>query len=167
MFVLIRTVVYASTFIALFLVFVPARLLERSGIVTPPAVGPAQVAGAAVAAVGGFVALWSVFTFAFLGRGTPAPFDPPRRLVVGGPYRYVRNPMYLGAVTALAGAALFYRSLPLLGYCTIFIIVVAGFVVAYEEPVLRRTFGPEYERYCRAVGRWWPARPHRDRTADP
>lgn len=162
MFVLVRTLVYATTFVSLFLVFVPARLLARSGIVNPPAIGPAQVAGGLLAALGTAVVLWCVLSFAFLGRGTPAPFDPPRRLVTRGPYRRVRNPMYLGAVTTLAGAALFYQSPALLVYCAFFIIAVAVFVVGYEEPTLRRTFGVDYERYCRRVGRWWPSGRNRD-----
>jgi len=93
-----------------------------------------------------------------IGRGTPAPFDPPRRLVVVGPYRLVRNPMYIGASLALAGAALFYESWALLGYCTVFALVMHLFVVVYEEPTLRTTFGGDYVRYCERVRRWWPRR---------
>ncbi len=66
--------------------------------------------------------------------GTPAPFDPPRQLVVAGPYRMVRNPMYLGAALALAGAALFYRSWALLLYCAAFLLITHLFVVGYENP---------------------------------
>jgi len=68
----------------------------------------------------------------------------------------VRNPMYIGAGLALAGAALFYLSLPLLGYAAAFAFVTHLFVVLYEEPTLRSTFGTDYEGYCRRVGRWWP-----------
>src|SRR5450631_479492 len=82
--------------------------------------------------------------------------DPPRRLVVRGPYRFVRNPMYISAGLALAGAALFYESLPLLGYIGLYFVATHLFVVWYEEPVLRHTFGQEYEAYCRRVRRWWP-----------
>jgi protein-S-isoprenylcysteine O-methyltransferase Ste14 len=91
-----------------------------------------------------------------IGKGTPAPFDPPRRLVVRGPYRFVRNPMYLGGALTLAGAALFYRSLFLLGYDCIFLLAFSLFVLFYEEPTLRRTFGPDYEAYCHRVARWLP-----------
>jgi len=109
-----------------------------------------------IGALGSLVALWCIFTFATIGQGTPAPFDPPQRLVIRGPYRFVRNPMYIGAGLALAGAALFYRSLPILGYTVFFFLVVHLFVVGYEEPTLRRTFGQEYAAYCERVGRWWP-----------
>lgn len=102
------------------------------------------------------MALWCVGTFALVGRGTPAPFDPPRRLVVRGPYARVRNPMYLGAVLALGAAALFYLSLALLAFAALFLVATHLFVVAYEEPKLRRSFGAEYDAYCREVRRWCP-----------
>jgi len=71
-------------------------------------------------------------------------------------YRFVRNPMYIGAGLALAGAALFYGSLPLLGYTAVFFLATHLFVLWYEEPTLRRSFGPEYDAYSRQVKRWWP-----------
>ena len=156
MFVLARTITYAALFIGLVLIYLPARVLSWSGIVRPAAIEAPQVAGMVIGAAGAAVALWCVFTFAFIGRGTPAPFDPPRRLVIQGPYRFVRNPMYIGAGLALAGAALFYQSWPLLGYTGLFFLVTHLFVLGYEEPTLRRTFGQEYEAYCRQVRRWWP-----------
>jgi protein-S-isoprenylcysteine O-methyltransferase Ste14 len=113
-----------------------------------------------VGAGGAALALWCIVTFAVIGRGTPAPFDPPRRLVVIGPYRLVRNPMYLGAGLALARAALFYESRALLGYCAAFAFVMYLFVVVYEEPTLRATFGAPYVRYCERVHRWWPRPRH-------
>ncbi|MBI4763892.1 MAG: isoprenylcysteine carboxylmethyltransferase family protein [Deltaproteobacteria bacterium] len=125
-------------------------------MVRPETIGVQQVIGIIVGAAGAAVALWCVFSFAFIGKGTPAPFDPPRRLVVQGPYRFVRNPMYLGAGFALAGAALFYGSWVLLGYIGLFFLATHLFVVGYEEPTLRRTFGPEYDAYCRRVSRWRP-----------
>jgi protein-S-isoprenylcysteine O-methyltransferase Ste14 len=155
MFVFARAVTYAVLFVGFVLIYLPARVLSWSGIVRPPIAGP-QVAGMLIGAVGGAVALWCIFTFVTVGRGTPAPFDPPRRLVIRGPYRFVRNPMYIGAGLALAGAALFYESVPLLGYAALFFLATHVFVVLYEEPTLRRTFGQEYEAYCRQVGRWWP-----------
>jgi len=139
-------------------VFLPARILSGSGIVRPAGIGAGQVAGVAVGASGAVLALWCVVTFIVIGRGTPAPFDPPRRLVVVGPYRLVRNPMYIGAGLALAGAAMFYESWALLGYCAAFALVTHLFVVLYEEPTLRAAFGAAYVRYCERVQRWWPGR---------
>jgi len=157
MFVLARTITYAALFIGLVLIYLPARVLSWSGIVRPAAIAAPQIAGMVLGAAGAAVALWCVLTFAFTGRGTPAPFDPPRRLVVRGPYRFVRNPMYIGAGVALASAALFYKSWPLLGYAGLFLVVTHLFVLWYEEPTLRRTFGQEYEAYSAQVRRWWPS----------
>jgi protein-S-isoprenylcysteine O-methyltransferase Ste14 len=155
-FVVVRAVTYATLFIGFVLVFLPARLLSRSGVASPPGLGIAQVTGIVVATTGAALAVWCILTFALLGRGTPAPFDPPRHLVVRGPYKYVRNPMYLGAAAALAGAALFYGSVVLGLYAAVFLLMTHSFVLWYEEPTLRVTFGAEYEHYCTQVRRWWP-----------
>ncbi len=156
MFVLMRAVTYAALFIGFLLVFLPGRVLEWSGVRRPAALGLTQVVGLAIVILGAALALWCILTFVFVGRGTPAPFDPPRRLVVRGPYRYVRNPMYIGAGLALAGAALFYGSWPLVGYTVLFLLITHLFVRLYEEPTLRRLFGAEYEVYSRRVKRWRP-----------
>ena len=153
---MVRALVYSTFFVGFVLIFLPARVLEWSGIVTPPERGLFQIAGLVVGALGAALAAWCILTFSLVGRGTPAPFDPPRRLVAAGPYRRVRNPMYLGAGAALAGAALYYESLALLGYLVAFLLVMNLFVLVYEEPTLLRTFGAEYEGYCRQAGRWWP-----------
>jgi len=158
MFVLARAVTYSALFIGFLLIFLPARILSSTGITRPSAFGAPQVAGMVLGACGAALALACIFTFVFAGRGTPAPFDPPRRLVVRGPYGVVRNPMYLGAGLALMGAALVYQSIPLLGYAGAFLLITHVFVVLYEEPTLRQTFESEYESYCRRVGRWWPKR---------
>ena len=156
MFVLVRAVTYATLFIAFVLVYLPARFLSWSGIVEPATTGAPQVAGMIVVAIGTAIALWCVVTFVFIGKGTPAPFDPPRKLVIRGPYQFVRNPMYIGAAMTLAGAALFYESLSIFNYTGLFFFITHLFVVLYEEPTLRRTFGDEYEAYFCRVRRWWP-----------
>jgi protein-S-isoprenylcysteine O-methyltransferase Ste14 len=156
MWVLIRALTYATLFIGLVLVFLPVRVLSGSGITPVPVIGIWQVAGMILTGVGAAIALSCILAFVFLGKGTPAPFDPPRRLVVRGPYRFVRNPMYVGAGLALAGAALFYGSIPLLIYAVLFGLMMHAFVLLYEEPTLRGAFGADYEAYCGNVGRWWP-----------
>src|SRR5207244_7296062 len=140
MFVLVRTVTYATLFIGLVLVYVPARVLSWSGLVRPVAMEVQQVVGMVIGAVGAVVALWCIFTFASVGKGTPMPLDPPRRLVLRGPYRFVRNPMYIGAGLALGGAALFYVSLPLLVYAALFLLAPHRFVIGYGGPALGRSF---------------------------
>jgi len=114
--------------------------------------------GAIPAALGFALAIRCVWDFGWTGRGTPAPMVPPTRLVVVGPYRYVRNPMYVGFLTGWLGLwVIFGRANA--GSATvaaIFVVTVVLVVRLYEEPVLRRMFGAEYEEYCRHVPRWLP-----------
>ena len=154
--VLVRAITYATLFIGFVLVLLPALVLSGAGVARPARFGAFQLAGMVVGAAGATVALWCILTFVLVGRGTPLPLDPPRRLVVRGPYTYVRNPMYLGAGLALAGAALFYETGVLLAYAGGFLLLTHLAVVFYEEPTLRQTFGDDYETYCRQVRRWWP-----------
>ncbi|HEY7474622.1 MAG TPA: isoprenylcysteine carboxylmethyltransferase family protein [Vicinamibacterales bacterium] len=156
MFILLRAVVYATAFVGLLLIFVPAQLLARAGVSTPATIGAPQIAGWLIGAAGGLLAGWCIVTFVFAGKGTPAPFDPPGRLVVSGPYRYMRNPMYFGAALAMAGAALYYQSVQLLAYASAFLLFFHFFVIWYEEPTLHRTFGEDYAAYRKQVGRWGP-----------
>lgn len=155
-FIVIRAVTYATLFVGVLLVFLPARIVAVAGMTRPPGLGALEITGMVLAAAGAFLALWCVLAFALVGKGTPAPFDPPRRLVITGPYRHVRNPMYLGAALALAGAALFYRSPALLAYAVLFLTAAHVFVLGYEEPTLARLFGADYQAYRARVRRWLP-----------
>jgi protein-S-isoprenylcysteine O-methyltransferase Ste14 len=94
--------------------------------------------------------------FVIEGGGTPAPVAPTERLVVGGEYRFVRNPMYLAVVAAVLGQAMIFGSVALLLYAITVWAVMAMFVRWYEEPVLLKRYGDEYERYCQAVRAWVP-----------
>lgn len=156
MLILLRALTYATLFIGALLLFIPSQILAWSGITAPEFLGTAQWMGMVMGAAGLSLALGCVLTFVLIGQGTAAPFDPPRRLVIRGPYRFVRNPMYIGAGILLAGSALFYRSPWLWAYLGLLGLVVHLLVVFYEEPTLRRTFGQEYLEYCRQVRRWWP-----------
>jgi len=158
MFVIARALTYAALFIGLIFIFLPGQLLFWSGIARPTVTGPPQIAGMIIGGVGAAIALWCVFTFAAIGKGTPALFDPPRQLVIEGPYRFVRNPMYIGATLGLAGTAIFYGSLSLSIYTAAFLLAAHLFVVFYEEPTLRKSFGAEYEAYCQRIRRWVPGR---------
>jgi protein-S-isoprenylcysteine O-methyltransferase Ste14 len=115
--------------------------------------------GLAPIAIGAGILLRCVWDFAARGRGTLAPVDPPKELVVSGLYRYVRNPMYVGVLSVLLGEALFFRSNALLVYAAGFWTTTHLFVLLYEEPVLRRKFGESYQRYCRTVNRRLPWKP--------
>jgi protein-S-isoprenylcysteine O-methyltransferase Ste14 len=107
--------------------------------------------------VAGLIALVGAFVrFVVEGFGTPAPVAAPERLVVGGVYRYVRNPMYVAVLAAIVGQALLLGRLGLLLYAGAAWLIVAAFVRWYEEPTLARRFGADYETYRCAVPAWWP-----------
>jgi protein-S-isoprenylcysteine O-methyltransferase Ste14 len=106
--------------------------------------------------VGGVLALACVTTFVTRGEGTPAPFDPPRKFVAVGPYKFVRNPMYIGGFTMLFGFGLYERSPAILLFALPWLLLAHLFVILYEEPHLRATFGATYDFYCRSVPRWLP-----------
>ena len=156
MLIFLRALTYATLFVALFLVIVPQRILTASGWVPTDSSDALQLIGLTMVALGFALVLWSIATFAFVGKGTAAPFDPPRRLVAVGPYRFVRNPIYIGAAVAMLGAALFLSSLALVFYAIAVLVVTHLLVILYEEPHLRRVFGQPYEDYLRAVHRWMP-----------
>ncbi len=156
MLTLLRALTYATLFVALFLVVVPQRILTASGVGSVESIGALQVAGLTVVALGAALVVWCLVTFAFVGKGTAAPFDPPRQLVVAGPYRWVRNPIYIGAAVAMLGAALFFGSGALVLYAVVVLVVTHLLVIFYEEPHLRRVFGQPYEDYLHRVHRWIP-----------
>jgi protein-S-isoprenylcysteine O-methyltransferase Ste14 len=99
---------------------------------------------------------WTVRLFARVGKGTLAPWDPTRRLVVEGPYRHVRNPMIVAVLIVLAGEGLLLGSPGILAWAILFFAANAVFFVAVEEPGLERRFGDKYRLYKRNVGRWLP-----------
>ena len=100
--------------------------------------------------------LWTLYLFAARGKGTLAPWDPPTRLVVTGPYRYVRNPMISGVLMILAGETLVHGSLTLFGWFVAFLLLNQIYFMILEEPMLENRFGEEYARYRAAVPRWIP-----------
>lgn len=153
-----RATLFLLLRIALFTLVVPASVV----VYVPVGLGgspgsPIQVLlGTLVIAMGLALAAWCFYGFAVRGRGTPAPWDPPRRLVTTPPYRHVRNPMYLGILLVLLGEAALFGSLALLVWS---IVVAAAFhlaVTLYEEPGLHERFGGEYDRYLAEVPRWLP-----------
>lgn len=102
------------------------------------------------------ICLWSLRDFAVHGRGTPAPFDPPKWLVTRGFYRYVRNPMYVGVLTTIFSWALLFSSFGIFFYGIAVGLLFHLFVVLVEEPSLKKRFGKSYTHYCEGVGRWVP-----------
>jgi protein-S-isoprenylcysteine O-methyltransferase Ste14 len=144
----------------LFLVLAPGTnavlvpwLLTRWEGDAPPA---ARVLGWVVVAAGCALVLASFVQFVVEGRGTPAPVAPTQELVVGGLYRWVRNPMYVGVAAAIAGQAVLFASIAVAVWLVAFVTAVTLFVWRYEEPTLRRTYGASYDAYAAAVPRWLP-----------
>jgi protein-S-isoprenylcysteine O-methyltransferase Ste14 len=117
---------------------------------------PLRVAGVIMLTADAVVLAQAFVRFVAEGRGTPAPVAPTERLVTGGLYRHVRNPMYVAVVAVITGQALALGQPVLLGYAAAVWITVASFVRWYEEPALARQFGAQYEAYRRSVRAWWP-----------
>ena len=121
---------------------------------------PVAVLGAVLVVAGAGVLLHAFGRFVVEGRGTPAPVAPTERLVVGGLYRHVRNPMYVAVGATIVGQALLLGRPWLLVYAAAFWVVVAAFVHGYEEPTLSARYGQQYAEYRRAVPAWWPRLRH-------
>ncbi len=154
----LRGVVVATLFVALWvwLAFLVRRYDPLLGSALPTWLGPA---GWVLLAAGGAIAASCIAMFVTRGRGTPAPFDPPRVFVAGGPYRYVRNPMYVGAVLSLLGGGLVAASPAIVLLAAGFWLLAHTLVLLYEEPALARRFGAAYARYRSQVNRWLPRIP--------
>ncbi|MGD0695571.1 MAG: isoprenylcysteine carboxylmethyltransferase family protein [Terriglobia bacterium] len=149
---LIKTAIFLVIVPGTVTVVIPYLLMGRHAEVCQP-LGPV---GFLPIALGAALALRSSWDFATVGRGTPAPVDPPKVLVARGYYRYVRNPMYVGVVLILLGESILFGSVTLLEYALVVWLLFHLFVLLYEEPTLRRKFGPSYVEYCKEVGRWIP-----------
>jgi protein-S-isoprenylcysteine O-methyltransferase Ste14 len=134
-------------------VVLPAFLVRLTGSNVQPVTG---ILGAGLLAAGLALVAWTVTLFVKVGLGTLAPWDPTSRLVVRGPYRYVRNPMITGVGAILAGQALFFRSWAIAIELAAFVLVNAIYFPLIEEPGLSRRFGAEYEEYRARVPRWLP-----------
>ena len=122
-----------------------------------------QVVGAILVVAGAGVLLHAFARFVVEGIGTPAPVAPTEHLVVGGLYRYVRNPMYLAVLAVIVGQALVLGQLELLAYAAIIAAAFVAFVHWYEEPTLQRRYGDEYEAYRATVPGWIPRKPRKER----
>jgi len=151
----VRTAVFAILFMGSVLVYVPYILASGPGT-AHWTLGPWRYLGLLPLAAGVAGLAHCLRDFAVVGRGTPAPFDPPQELVATGLYRWVRNPMYLSALVLLVGEAVVLEAPVLLRYAAAFLLGTHLFVVLYEEPTLRRKFGESYDRYRATVPRWLP-----------
>ena len=142
-------------------ILLPYFIVGRAAVTLDTAWELQQYLGLLLVIGGAAVLVWSIVDFAVHGRGTLAPVDPPKELVVNGPYRYVRNPMYVGVLTVLLGEASFFGSTSLLWYTVLVLAVFVAVILGYEEPRLQEQFGESYARYAGSVRRWIPGRPYR------
>ena len=141
-------------------VYIPYRLLNPTNVSRLDSLSAPQYAAALLLVIGVAILLKSIWSFAYLGRGTLAPFDETKRLIVEGLYRYVRNPMYVGVMLILLAESWFFWSSRLLMYTSICFVVANILVIGYEETRLRYKYGDDYRRYCKHVGRWIPGKPY-------
>ena len=152
----LKSLLYLVFEAGLFAIYIPLKLLRNgprleTGIFSFLAI-PLWLAGS-------LIILRCFLDFAFRGRGTPVPTDPPRELVVTGFYRYVRNPIYVGVLMIFLGHFLWFGTLALLTYTAVAFTGVHLFILLYEEPTLKKKFGTSYEEYLKQVPRWIPRIP--------
>lgn len=151
----IKTILMTLLVLGITCFLIPYYILRPSGpnIVHSPVL---RVAGILLMILGICGFSWVSQAFARFGKGTPATFNPPKEFVARGLYRFVRNPMYIGTVTALLGEAILFSSWKLLDYAAAVLTVLHFFVVLYEEPSLYSRFGESYRRYVLTAPRWLP-----------
>ena len=133
-------------------VIVPLLIVRGTGVTLEPRSWPGWV----LIVLGVSLYMGCLWNFATVGRGTPGPWDPTKKVVATGPYRWVRNPMYIAVLAVILGEAWLFTSLALVAYTVIVALIVHTFVVVYEEPRLTDQFGDSYVAYQQQVGRWIP-----------
>jgi protein-S-isoprenylcysteine O-methyltransferase Ste14 len=160
MLLFLRSVLAAAVLPGTVTLLIPWLIVSRAGATPLRDWGAVQALALVPIVLGVSILVRCIYEFAARGRGTLAPVDPPKDLVVSGLYRYVRNPMYVGALILLLGEAALFRSTDILMYAAVWFLLVNLFVLFYEEPTLRRRFGESYDRYRGAVHRWLPGKPY-------
>lgn len=157
-FLFLRSIIWTVLIPGTVTVYLFYRILSRSSQTVIESWGPTQFLSLIPIVIGTAILFNCIWNFAVVGKGTLSPVDAPRHLVVRGLYRYVRNPMYAGVLIILLGEALYFKSVVLVGFAFVFFVVINLVIMLIEEPGLRRQFGEPYERYCRYVHRWLPAK---------
>ena len=137
-------------------VLAPYTILRATHLPLDSPIWVLQILAIVIAALGWGMIIWVSYAFVSLGKGTPIPIEPPTRLVVSGLYRYLRNPMYTGALLVILAEALYFGALALVLYAAGLCVVFQTFLVWLEEPQLKRRFGGAYLDYLNEVPRWMP-----------
>jgi protein-S-isoprenylcysteine O-methyltransferase Ste14 len=157
----LRALAYGIVFVALWTwLALTIRIYDKYLPISLPAW--TRIPGIILVSLGGSLALLCLSKFVLQGRGTGAPFDPPRVFVAAGPYRYVRNPMYIGGGMMFVGLGLYEQSISILIFSLIWLLLAHCFVLFIEEPGLEKRFGESYGEYKKSINRWipgWPWKP--------
>ena len=135
---------------------IPYFILKAANTSLNPTIGILKVFAILAAAFGTGMVIWVSTAFVRLGKGTPVPIEPPTRLVISGLYRYIRNPMYTGALLIILAEALYFNAINIVIYAGVLWAIFQALLVVYEEPQLKRRFGIAYEDYLASVPRWLP-----------
>jgi len=151
---LLKSIFFTFLFPGTVTILIPYLILREGA--SGGQLGVFRYLGLPLIAIGACGLVWCIWQFFAEGRGTLAPVDPPKHLVVHGLYRYVRNPMYVSVMTILLGETIFFSSLPIFVEAVIFFLATNLFIRAYEEPALQKQFGESYGEYKKSVGRWIP-----------
>jgi protein-S-isoprenylcysteine O-methyltransferase Ste14 len=152
----IKSIIFLIVLPGAVMVYVPYYLLSLNLKLFFPDINAFRFMGLVPISIGAVIILWCFWDFIDSGKGTPAPLDPPKNLVVKGPYRLTRNPMYVGVIFVLSGEILIFESTVLIIYSLMVLLLFHLFVILYEEPTLKNKFGDSYERYIGSVPRWLP-----------
>jgi protein-S-isoprenylcysteine O-methyltransferase Ste14 len=156
--IIVRTLIFSVLLPGSGTIGIPAAILLSEANPLSFDIGAWRLTGVAPLALGAALYAWCAADFTFVGHGTPAPIDAPTTLVVSGPYRLVRNPMYVAVLSAVLGEMLVFEALTLAIYAGALWAGFHVFIVLYEEPTLTRQFGTSYESYRSTVPRWLPRR---------
>ena len=152
----IKTLIFTILVPGMLAVLIPYRLASSPAAQGALPLGTFRYFGFVFIVAGAMIYFWCAWDFAFAGKGTPAPIDPPKELVVRGLYKRVRNPMYIGVLSLVLGQAVWFEAVTLFAYGGLVFLLFSAFVFFYEEPALTRKFGDSYKRYCQTVPRWFP-----------
>ncbi|MGD9187207.1 MAG: isoprenylcysteine carboxylmethyltransferase family protein [Desulfobacteraceae bacterium] len=152
----IKSIIFIIVLPGAVMVYAPYYLLSLNIELFFPDINVFRFIGLIPISIGAAIILWCLWDFIYSGKGTPAPIDPPKNLVVKGLYRLTRNPMYVGVLFVLFGEILLFESTVLIIYSFFVWILFNSFVVFYEEPTLKDKFGHSYEQYIDLVPRWLP-----------
>ena len=150
------TLGFLFVLLPIFFIGIPYKILSSPNHSLLFDIGELQYFGVVPIAVGALIYFWCSLCFAFIGKSTPIHSMPPKKLVVTGLYRFVRNPMYIGAFLILTGEVLLFQSQALLAYFLLMFAIINVHVLAFEEPRLSDLFGESYKHYRASVRRWIP-----------